>query len=72
MLEWGAYDLVVISDSNVAVPRDWLARMVSEMEADPGVGLLANLFVGRGEGGALREDQLAAFHALADRLGAVT
>ncbi|MCB9737129.1 MAG: glycosyltransferase [Deltaproteobacteria bacterium] len=49
MLEWGAYDLVVISDSNVAVPRDWLARMVSEMEADPGVGLLANLFVGRGE-----------------------
>lgn len=35
-------------------------------------GIMLKVFVGRGEGGALREDQLAAFHALADRLGAVT
>ena len=34
-------------------------------------GIMLKVFVGRGEGGALKEDQLAAFRALADRIDAV-
>lgn len=49
MLAWGAHDVVVISDSNVAVRPDWLARMVSEFASHPDSGLLTNLFVGTGE-----------------------
>ncbi|MFO0747624.1 MAG: ceramide glucosyltransferase [Myxococcota bacterium] len=49
MLECGAYDHVVISDSNVAVRPEWLAQMMGEMQADPRLGLLTNLFVGTGE-----------------------
>jgi putative heme utilization carrier protein HutX len=33
-------------------------------------GIMLKVFVGRGEGGSLKPDQLAAFRALADRLGA--
>jgi ceramide glucosyltransferase len=49
MLAWGSYDLVVISDSNVSVRPDWLARMVNEFASHPDNGLLTNLFVGTGE-----------------------
>jgi len=62
MLEWGSYDLVVVSDSNVAVTPDWLERMVGEMEGDRELGLLTNLFVGVGEetlGAALENLHLA-------------
>ncbi|MCC6619958.1 MAG: glycosyltransferase [Deltaproteobacteria bacterium] len=62
MLEWGSYDLVVVSDSNVAVRPEWLAQMVAEMEGDRELGLLTNLFVGVGEetiGAALENLHLA-------------
>ncbi len=49
MLEAAPSDLVVISDSNVAVAHDWLARMVADFHGLPRGGLLTSLFVGVGE-----------------------
>lgn len=49
MLAWGSFDVVVISDSNVAVRPDWLSRMASEFASHPDNGLVTNLFVGTGE-----------------------
>jgi ceramide glucosyltransferase len=43
------FDLVVISDSNVAVPPGWLAELHDTFVSDPRHGLVMNLFVGRGE-----------------------
>lgn len=43
------HDLVVISDSNVAVPPFWLAELTDTFVSDPRHGLVMNLFVGRGE-----------------------
>ncbi|HRE91826.1 MAG TPA: glycosyltransferase, partial [Myxococcota bacterium] len=40
-------DLLVISDSNVAVPRGWLTELSEAYAARP--GLVMNLFIGRGE-----------------------
>jgi ceramide glucosyltransferase len=40
-------DLLVISDSNVAVPRGWLSELSESYAARP--GLVMNLFIGRGE-----------------------
>ncbi len=48
MLDWAAHDLVVISDSNVAVEPDYLARMVEPFD-EPEVGLVTSLIVGDGE-----------------------
>lgn len=47
MLAAGAHDVVVISDSNVAVGRDHLRSLVARLE--PGVGLVTGLLVGAGE-----------------------
>jgi ceramide glucosyltransferase len=47
ILAAGAHDLVVISDSNIAVAPDYLAEMVAQM--GPGVGIVTSLFAGVGE-----------------------
>ncbi|HKA86479.1 MAG TPA: ceramide glucosyltransferase [Haliangiales bacterium] len=47
ILAAGAHDLVVISDSNIAVGPDYLANMVAHMEE--GVGVVTSLFAGVGE-----------------------
>ncbi|MEJ0018774.1 MAG: bacteriohopanetetrol glucosamine biosynthesis glycosyltransferase HpnI [Acetobacteraceae bacterium] len=57
MLPAARHDVLVISDSDVHAPPDWLRRLVSALEA-PGVGLVTTLYVG-----------LPA-HALVGRLGA--
>lgn len=49
MLAFDSHDLVVISDSNIAVSERWLEDLVAEYVADPQLGLLTNLFVGTGE-----------------------
>ncbi|PKN54564.1 MAG: ceramide glucosyltransferase [Deltaproteobacteria bacterium HGW-Deltaproteobacteria-14] len=49
MLEAGTHDVVVISDSNVAVEPDYLRLMLGQLLADPAVGLVSNLFAGTGE-----------------------
>lgn len=43
------HDLVVISDSNIAVGPSWLVELSAEYLRDPRHGLVMNLFVGRGE-----------------------
>lgn len=48
MLEAVKNDVLVISDSNIAVRRTYLASMLSELQADVKVGLVTNLFVGTG------------------------
>ncbi len=48
ILEAGTHDVVVISDSNVAVTPDYVQRMLGQL-AEPGVGLVTSLFCGRGE-----------------------
>jgi ceramide glucosyltransferase len=50
ILEAGARDLVVISDSNIAVAPDYLARLARKFTADPDrePGLVTNLFAGVG------------------------
>ena len=47
-LERCTNDLIVISDSNVAVCPDYLSEMVGQMQVD-GTGLVPNLFCGVGE-----------------------
>jgi ceramide glucosyltransferase len=47
ILAAGAHELVVISDSNIAVSPDYLAEMVAQM--GPGVGIVTSLFAGVGE-----------------------
>jgi ceramide glucosyltransferase len=57
-----AGEIVVISDSNVRVPRDYLWSLVRELE-DPSVGLVTSIFAGTGErtlGAALENLQLGA------------
>jgi ceramide glucosyltransferase len=48
MLEAGSHDLVLISDSNVAVGPRYVAEMADTLRWD-GTGLVTSLFVGRGE-----------------------
>jgi ceramide glucosyltransferase len=48
MLAAGANDVVVVSDSNVAVGPDYLARLAARF-ADPAVGLVTSLFAGVGQ-----------------------
>lgn len=45
-----AHDTVVLSDSDMAVPVDYLAR-VTQALAEPGVGAVTCLYRGRGDGG---------------------
>jgi ceramide glucosyltransferase len=58
-------EIVVVSDSNVRVARDYLWSLVRELE-QPGVGLATSVFVGSGEqtiGAALENLQLCAVSA---------
>lgn len=57
-------DLLVISDSNVRVARDYLESIEDVFDRGPHVGLVTNLFVGSGErslGAALENLQLTTF-----------
>jgi len=47
-LEPGSHDILLISDSNVACPSDYLERMVAQLQ-QPGVGMVTSLFAGVGE-----------------------
>jgi ceramide glucosyltransferase len=49
MLEAGGHDLVVISDSNVAVAPDYLARMVGQLVSGGRVGVVSSLIAGVGD-----------------------
>jgi ceramide glucosyltransferase len=66
MLPRASHDLVLISDSNVRAPRNYLATMAAVKASDPPVGLVTNVFVGSGGtglGSALESVQLAGFCA---------
>lgn len=43
-------DLLVVSDSDISVPRDYLARVVGALQ-QPGVGVVTCVFAGRGNKG---------------------
>jgi ceramide glucosyltransferase len=45
-----SHDLVVLSDSDMAVPRDYLARLAGAL-GEPGVGAATCLYRGRGDAG---------------------
>lgn len=45
LLRRARHEVVVVSDSNVALPRDWLRDMAAH-HAQPGVGLVTSLFRG--------------------------
>jgi ceramide glucosyltransferase len=45
-----AHDVVVLSDSDMAVPPDYLARLLASLER-PGVGVVTCLYRGRGDAG---------------------
>lgn len=63
MVEVAHHDCVLISDSNVWVDEDYLRAIASEL-AQPGIGLVSNVIIGRGEEtfGALLENlQLDSF-----------
>jgi ceramide glucosyltransferase len=63
MAERARYELLLISDSNVAVPSDYLQVMVGELHR-PGVGLVTSPIRGIGEsglGGVLERCQLNTF-----------
>jgi ceramide glucosyltransferase len=66
MLGHARNDLVVVSDSNVRVSRDYLRRMVEPRAASPDVGLVTSVIAGRGGhtlGGALERIALNGFCA---------
>lgn len=50
MLPAARHDLLVMSDSDIAVPRDYLARLAATL-AQPGVGAVTCLYRGRGDAG---------------------
>lgn len=58
-------DVIMVSDSNVRVTREYLQRVVAEL-GSPGVACVSSVFVGSGErtlGAALENLQLNAFNA---------
>lgn len=66
MLPAAEHDLVLVSDSNVRAPADYVREMVETLLARPGTGLVTNLFAGSGEdglGSALENVQLNGFCA---------
>ena len=50
LLPAAAHDLMVMSDSDMAVPRDYLRRIAAAL-AQPGVGAVTCLYRGRGDAG---------------------
>ena len=50
LLRAAAHDIIVLSDSDMAVTPDYLLRIVSELSA-PGVGAVTCLYHGRGDAG---------------------
>ena len=50
MMAAAKHDVLVLSDADMAVPRDWLARVVAALRA-PGVGAVTCLYHGRGDAG---------------------
>ena len=49
MLAFGSHDHIIVSDSNIAVPRTWLSDLLTAFDAEPNIGLVTNLFVGTSE-----------------------
>ena len=45
MLPSARHDIIVLSDSDIAVPRDWLSKVTGALE-QPGVGLVTCLYTG--------------------------
>lgn len=65
-LSRASHDLVLVSDSNVRAPRDYVSTLASMVAGGDDVGLVTNLFVGvggTGLGSALEAVQLAGFCA---------
>jgi ceramide glucosyltransferase len=50
MMPAASHDLMVLSDSDMAAPRDYLARVAAAL-AQPGVGAVSLLYRGRGDAG---------------------
>jgi ceramide glucosyltransferase len=50
MMPAASHDLIVLSDSDMAAPRDYLARVVAAL-VQPGVGAVSCLYRGRGDAG---------------------
>lgn len=50
MMTAARHDLIVLSDSDMAAPRDYLARVAAAL-AQPGVGAVSLLYRGRGDAG---------------------
>lgn len=50
MMAQAAHPLLVLSDSDIAVERDYLARLIAALDA-PGVGAVSCLYRGRGDNG---------------------
>lgn len=50
MMPAASHDLIVLSDSDIAVPRDYLAQVAAAL-AVPGVGAVTCLYRGRGDAG---------------------
>ncbi|WP_404710900.1 bacteriohopanetetrol glucosamine biosynthesis glycosyltransferase HpnI [Sphingomonas sp. MMS24-J13] len=50
MMAAARHDLIVLSDSDMAAPRDYLARVAAAL-AQPGVGAVSLLYRGRGDAG---------------------
>jgi ceramide glucosyltransferase len=66
MLPHATHDLVVISDSNVRAPREYVRELAQVWATTPHVGLVTNLFAGEGGatfGAALESVQLCGFVA---------
>ncbi len=66
MLPHAQHDLILVSDSNVRAPSTYVSEMVDRFVSDPKIGLVTNLFAGRGEdtpAAALENVQLCGFCA---------
>ncbi len=64
MVPQATHDLLLISDSNVRAPKRYIREMVQTLLAEPGTGLVTNVFAGTDEtsvGSALENVQLNGF-----------
>ncbi len=51
MMTAAKHDIIVVADSDIAVPGDWLSQVVAAL-AEPGVGIVSCLYAGEGRSGA--------------------